>query len=61
MKTPQEAARFSKKQLELLKEVAFMAILWGNSLIDARVANGKADRKTAKRAHDLIKKKLEKL
>lgn len=51
---------FTKKQVELLKEVVWMGCLWADSLIDARVQNGKSDRTTARKAFELIKKKLNK-
>lgn len=50
-----------KNQLELLKDALWMSCLWGQSLIDSDVPNGKSDLRKAKRAYDLVKKKLEKL
>jgi hypothetical protein len=48
----------TKKQAELMKQVLWMGILWGKSLIDAKVKNGKTDLRTAAIAYELIKKKL---
>lgn len=60
-KASEKKSVFSKKELELLKEVAYMSFLWATSLIDAHVPNGKVDLITARRAVKLINKKLTKL
>jgi hypothetical protein len=49
------------KQAVLIKEVVYMGYLWGQSLIDADVANGKKDTKTATMAYQLLSKKISKI
>lgn len=46
------------KQADIIKEVLFMGILWGQSLVDSRVKNGKTDLRMAHKAYLMIKNKL---
>ncbi len=50
----------SKKELELMKYVAWMAILWAQSLRDAGIPY-KQDLKKAHRAYNIVKRKLYKI